>query len=286
MATSTGQKWLIGCGVGCLLVILLVIAVITAGVIFFRDTARGFESAVETRAELERIYGTPDEFTPWPGGEIPADRVEAFLAIRQETAEVRRKLSEQFAAIPMSEAEARELDEKPSGEKVVSVFKILGSALGLGAEMGDFLAARNAALQEHAMGMGEYTYVYALAYYGGSRHDPEDGPHTGRGDPDRVDVQFEGHSDSRVRHDLLSMLRHQLQQDAAVADEAWVASLTAEIEAMERDPERYPWQGELPASTARSLEPFRERLEASYDPVSNLFELVVAQKKGLSITAD
>lgn len=287
MASSTARNWLIGCGAGCLLVILVVLAIFAGGVMFVRDTVSGFETAVEIRAELENRFGTTGEFTPWPGGEIPADRIETFLAVRQGTQVERQDLADNFAAIPMSEAEARELDSKPSGEKALSIFKIIGSALGLGAEMGDFFAARNAALLDAGMGMGEYTYLYTVIYFSWLGHDPQEGPQTDRDDDGGVEVQLgQMQSGPRTRDDLLSMLRNQLQQDSTGTTEDWVGLLTAEVEALERDTDRHPWQDGLPSSIAASLEPHRERLMASYDPISNTFELVITEKEGLSITAE
>jgi hypothetical protein len=287
MSRSAGQKWLIGCGAGCLLVVLVFIALITGGVMFVRNTVSGFEVAVETRTELEKKFGTTGEFTPWTGGAIPADRIETFLAVRRGTELARQEIADNFAAIPMSEAEAQELEAKPSGQKALSVFKIIGSALGLGAEMGDFFAARNASLLEQEMGMGEYSYLYVVIYYGWLGHDPDDGPATGRNKDDHVEIDFGNlRTDSRARDDLLSMLGNQLRQDESVATEEWIALLTAEIEAMEDDRDRYPWQDGLPRSIAESLEPHRDRLEASYDPISNAFELVVTEKEGWSVTAE
>jgi hypothetical protein len=89
-----------------------------------------------------------------------------------------------------------------------------------------------------------------------------------------------------VSDDLLSMLRNQLLQDTTGTTNEWVSSLTAEIDAMERDSHRYPWQDGLPPSIVESLEPHRARLAASYDPISNPFELVINKKEGWSITAD
>jgi hypothetical protein len=287
MASSTANKWLIGCGVGCLVVGLVILAIFAGGVMFVRDTVKGFEAAVETRAELEQRFGKTDEFTPWPNGEIPADRIETFLGVRDGTAETRRQIAEQFAAIPMSEAEAQELDSKPTGQKAMSIFKIIGSALGLGAELGDFFEARNNSLLEHEMGMGEYTYLYVVIYYSWLGHSEGDGPQTGRDQDDSVNVEL-GHVQSgrRMHADLLSMLHHQLRQDSARAAEEWTALLTAEIDAMKLDSGRSPWQEGLPPSMIESLEPHRGRLTASYDPVSNAFELVINKKDGMSITAD
>jgi len=287
MASSTASKWLIGCGVGCLFVGLVVVAIATGGVMFFRDTLKGFDAAVEARADLEQRFGKQWEFTPWPNGEIPADRIERFIGVRDGTAEARRQIADKFAAIPMSESEAQELDSKPTGEKALSIFKIVGSALGLGAELGDFFEARNNSLLEREMGMGEYTYLYVVTYYSWLGHSAGDGPQTGRDQDGSIDVEIEHvQSERRMHDDLVSMLRNQLEQDSTSTTDEWVALLTTEIDAMERDSRRSPWQEGLPPAMLESLEPYRDRLVDSYDPISNAFELVINKKDGWSITAD
>ena len=65
------------------------------------------------------------------------------------------------------------------------------------------------------------------------------------------------------------------------------AALTSEIAAMKEDDHRFPWQGNLPDTIRASLEPFREQLEAHYEPRTNPFELARSRKNGrLSFSAD
>lgn len=284
---GAGTKWLIGCGIGCGAIVLVLAGLGVFGALFVRDTLEGFDHAVQAHEELDQRFGGVDQFTPWPDGAIPATRVEAFLDVRASTAEARRQLAVKLSAIPLSESEARDLEAKPAGEKALSIFKIIRSAFGLGAELGGFFDARNAALLEQGMGMGEYTYLYALLYYAFLGGSPDDGPASDRDEEDRVEVSFSSVTSSRRVHDsLLSMLRNQLQglpPDAAASQRQ---ALAREIEALERDRRRYPWTDGLPPATAASLEPFRERLLATYDPVSNPFELAITTRKGFSVTAE
>ena len=56
---------------------------------------------------------------------------------------------------------------------------------------------------------------------------------------------------------------------------------------MDDDRDRVLWQDALPAQIAASLEPYAERLEATYSPVSNPFELLRNRREGnLSIQAE
>ena len=74
-----------------------------------------------------------------------------------------------------------------------------------------------------------------------------------------------------------------MEEGDAAAREA----LANEIAAMEDDRRRLPWQDGLPATLAASLEPHRERLEATYDPVANAFELGRNRRRGrLTVTAE
>ena len=270
-------NWLIGCGVGCGIVLLVFIALGVGGVFFLSETVSGFEEAVKAGATLEERFGHVEEFRPAADGFIPQSRMQAFLAVRDSTMPQRDRVAEAFNGLPMSDAKARELEDQPFSEKLGSIFRITSSAMGLGARIGDFFAARNQAMLEEEMGFGEYSYIYVLAYHSWLQHPPKDGP----GEGSRRQMEFEmGNRD--VQRKLLQMLRNQLDglakssQGAAELRQA----LQDEIEAMKADSRRLPWQDGLPASLQNSLEPFRERLEATYNPVTNAFELSRNRKKG------
>ena len=273
-----GKQWLIGCGAfGCGAVVLAIGLAIAGGTIFMRDTMSGFETALESRAGLEERFGDMDDFTPSPDGAVPPGRMQAFLAVRDALAPERERLAETFGALPMDPEKARELEEQTGMEKARSVFKITRSAFGLGAGMGDFFAARNHALLDQGMGMGEYTYVYVLAYHVWLGHESDR-----ELESMRLDV-----SSSRVRKNLLDMLRNQLAALPESAEESWRQALAAEVEAMESQPRRLPWAEGLPAPITASLEPYRERLEATFDPLTDALELARTQRRGRwSVEAD
>ena len=149
------KHWLIGCGVGCGVIVLFVIALGLAGGVWLKRSTTGFENAVQTRGDLEERFGQPGEFTPPADGAVPAERMEAFLAVREATAEPRQRLAKSFGGIPLSEEKARELDEQRGVEKARSVFGILGSAFGLVSGIGDFSEARKRALLDAEMGICE-----------------------------------------------------------------------------------------------------------------------------------
>ena len=61
---------LIGCGVGCLILLILGIAMFAGGAVWMRGLVSGFEDAAETRDALEAEFGEPGDFTPATDGSI------------------------------------------------------------------------------------------------------------------------------------------------------------------------------------------------------------------------
>ena len=73
------------------------------------------------------------------------------------------------------------------------------------------------------------------------------------------------------------MLYNQLEklstsESSDIPDE-WREALKAEIEAMEADRFRLPWQDGLPNVIESSLKPFRYQLQQSYNKMTNPLEL-------------
>lgn len=281
------KHWLIGCGIGCGVIVLLVVGLGVAGGVWLKSATSGFENAVQTRDDLDERFGEPGEFTPLASGAVPAERMESFVAVREATQEQRRKLAETFGGLPLSEEKARELEEQEGMEKARSVFGILGSAFGLIGGIGDFCEARNRAMLEADMGMGEYSYIYVLAYRSWLGH-TSDGLHDHEGRPGDVQVDLDDFDlPSSVHDQLIEMLDNQLRSLPADADPEWRAALSAELEALNRDRERWAWEDGLPEAIAASFAPYRERLVATYEPLASDFELIRNRKKhAFSYTTD
>lgn len=280
MARKKINSCLIGCGVGCLVLLIVGIALFAGGAVWFRGLTRDFADAAETREALEEEFGEPGDFTPAANGAIAAERMETFLAIRAATAESRAAVQHSFEVLPLSEDEAHELDEQGFFEKMGSVAGITSSAFGLAGRIGEFFVARNNAFAEQGMGLGEYGYIYVLAYYNWLGKSPQDGPAVD-GDSSH---DFE-RTYSRVRRNLISNLENQLARvDAGGGVEAAPndarRALEAEIQAMRDDRHRIPWEDGLPAPIEESLRPYREALDSSYDPATNPFELARMEQRG------
>ncbi len=209
-----------------------------------------FRKAVDVRETLDERYGGVNEFVPWADGGIPASRVEAFLEVRrsiQDNCAKMGSLDDGLAAIERLDAE-----EDPDPEEVATAMgESMKSVFGMGASRGDFYLARNSALLEAEMSLGEYTYIYTLVY----------GP-TIAGESEDVYLT------RRVRETLRQQLRHRL---TAMEDQLDVwgdteerGLLEDEIAVLEADPDRLPWQTTRPPSLQAALSGYEDQLEALY----------------------
>ena len=280
------QKWLVGCGIGCGFLILTAGGVGTCsylGVQKIKDRAERLDAGFDA---LYEQYGRPAEYTPPADGVVPAGRLETFLAVRDAMATSRDELA----------AALTELDADTEG--VGGVFKKIGAGMSLLPSMFDFIDERNLALSENRMGVGEYLYIYGLAYYAWLGKDPADGPsftvsdHEEESDADGVRFRWGGDAGpgrddpEEVRERRGREIRRYLnriqermlanQLDAARGrglDEGWLARLEAEHTALDASPRRLMWEGGLPPDVADGLAPFRDRLEASYSTVINVVDV-------------
>ena len=278
---ASGKSWLKGCGIGCgLMVILAIVGTIGGGVALFKP----FKDAIRSREVLEETYGSQEDYRPPVDGVVPADRLETFIAVRTDLMEHCEGFEETFDQFRRME---RLEDEGASGgEKFREILKTVGKAFGIAGKLGRLAVARNEVLSERGMGLGEYTYIYALAYFAWLGVDSEFEDFE---DAD-VDVDMEDAS-PRVRRALRGMLRHQLEDVEASFHpdrDALAAELADELERLDDDRDRYPWQGAVPARLADALAPYRGRLEAAFCPETAQFELAVHREGegGLSIHSD
>ncbi len=276
------NKWLLGLGIGCGALVVLVIIVFVGGYFLIKNMTLGFKDSVRNVKELTVRYGRVEDYRPEPGGAIGADRLEAFLKARDLAAPVRRKLEVSFEQLT---GDRKSLAAIKRGLEVVPT-------------VAEYFVIRSQSLLDAGMGMGEYSYIYIVAYACWLKKPLEDGPGVrlteGEGfrmdwdGGDRKDLQ-KGFALRRVRQLILPMLKNQLARLASggeagnpgsdtAAGLAWREKLAAEIAACEADAQRLPWRDGLPEVLEASLRPFRDRLEAGYSPMINLFEIYLEQK--------
>jgi hypothetical protein len=268
------RNCLVGCGIGCGALLLVFGALAVGGFFAVRNVVEDFERTESSARELADRLGSIDDFTPEPDGTIPADRIEAFLAVREQTRESREEMEQTLSLL----ADGKEGTGRMGPRRVA---RMVTAGLGLLPEIAEFLARRNEAMLEQGMGPGEYLYIYTVAYYSWLGRSPADGPpfrlvggshEHRRDDADEGEVREDRRERTarRLNRSLEPMLR---RQAAGVGgDDAWRGGLEAEIAAMAGEADRLPWRDGVPEPLGRSLEPYRERLELSYSAPCNPLE--------------
>jgi hypothetical protein len=284
-SSNTAKKWLIGCGIGCGAIILILIILGAGGYFFFRNMIEGFRNTEAMMSKLTERFGRIEDFCPDPDGAIKPERIEAFLSVRDTFAPARQKLEVSFEALRKGKEEIEVKESK-------NVIKMISLGFGLLPQISELLKSRNQALLDKEMGMGEYYFIYAVSYYSWLKKSPEDGP-------DVQFMEFEGRRDyrdnrellevrrelmlKRVNRQVLPMLRNQLKKltesDKSGVQAKWRKKLEAEVKAMESDHVRIAWKEGLPAAIEASLRPFKERLEASYSIMTNSLEMSMEQRE-------
>jgi len=286
-SSDTAKKWLIGCGIGCGAIILILIILGTGGYFFFRNMVEGFRDTEAMMSTLTERFGRIEDFCPEPDGAIKPERIETFLSVRAIFAPARQKLEMSFEALRKGNEEA-EIEVRESK----NVIKMISLGLGLLPQISELLKSRNQALLDKEMGMGEYYFIYAVSYYSWLKKSPEEGPDVQLMDFDRREDYRDRREWLEMRRDLtlkrvnrqiLPMLRNQLEKlvesDKSGVQVKWRKKLEAEVEAMESDRVRIPWQEGLPTAIEASLRPFKERLEASYSIMTNSLEMTMEQRE-------
>ena len=284
------SKWLIGCGAGCGLIVVALIAIVVAVSVYIGRSFEGVRDVEQSYRELASRHGEVEDFVPPPDGAVPAARVEVFLSVRESLRDAQRELGTTFADFPP--------DEVIGEERVL--FVILGAVRGLAGLIGpitSYIDERHRILLEAGMGPGEYVYVYLVAYFSWLGHSPMDGPlitkdtgemlRGGKGKPlfDDADSPFNAERlRRRYRRYMLGLLRNQLAAlpgpESSPQSDAWRATLEEEIRRFESRPDRVAWQDGLPQAVEASLEPFRARFESTWDATANAFELPLRESEG------
>lgn len=282
-ASSSTKKWLIGCGIGCAVVVLIAILLGLGGYLFIRNIVQGFEDSEAIMSMLTERYGRVEEYCPEPDGTLKSGRIEAFLAARDAILPLRERLEESLLILD-EEGVERDEEKGPSG----GVLQKIRVGFGLVPQIADFFKARNQALLDVEMGLGEYYHIYSVAYFSWLGKPVMDGPPFQiMGDGDYRDWNDEESREirrdmtlRRLHRMLLSMLENQYAKliENPSMQEDWSRLLAGEIEAMKADRYRMIWQEGLPDVIISSLAPFRQRLEESYSPLMNALEIVFEQR--------
>ncbi len=281
MEEST-KKWLAGCGIGCILLIAVMAAMVFGGYLGIKKLVT---AAHETTAVLESVterFGRASDFTPDPSGELSSDRLEAFLRVRELCADERTRLDASLAQLSGTD---------PGGDasSMGRVARSVRAGFGFMPQMMAYINARNGAFLEADMGLGEYLYLYTIIYESWLGKPVDDGPpfvlvggevESADWSAGEIRQRRSAEIRGRLNRTTLPMLHNQLAAltaNGSTADALWVESLRTEILLMESDDLRLPYQDGLPPQTAASLASFYEALATSYSAMCHPVELAVMQ---------
>jgi len=271
--SNTTTKVLAGCAVGCLLVVVALAGLSWMGYRWAKTAVEAVEEAERAEERLEAEYGSVREFTPPVDGWVAVDRIEAFLAVRELMAPQRTALSESVAELAPA-----------SDGGTVSGLRAARAGIGMAPRILEFARARNEALLEVGMGSGEYAWVYWLTYHAWLGHPVGESLLNdimeARSESDgsmqmHIDGMDTEHAERQLRRDLHAMLRNLERELEASPEKTELGELVAdELVVIDDDPRRMPWADGLPEVFVAGLGPYRDRLEASYSPATNPFELL------------
>ncbi len=254
----------VGCGA---MIVLAIVSTILLGVMMTRP----FNRAVDARAAIEERFGPQEAYVPPLDGAPTPERVEVFI-------DVRTALSAKCADFANAQAQVAQMekfdeqDEVNRIEVMKQAFSMTKSMMGVGPLLGEFYEARNQSLLDSGMGLGEFTYIFAVAYRDQML-----------GEPGEFSLFGPTIANHRVRQALLAMLENQRTALLEAGGEPDTSMLDAEIAAMKSDEARLPWQDGLPPVIVEALAPYRNSLDEFYCPASAPLELMINVKHGPSV---
>lgn len=285
--SSTGKKWLLGCGIGCAAHIVLSLGLAGGGYYLFKDTLFGWRDANRTRTELLRLTADGQPFVPTWNAEALANRVDAFLTVQTRTASSATVLVE-----ILDDLQGVGRDAASAGSRPARLWRGLRFVSRFGPQTAGYAQIRAQALLAAGMSQDEYLYLHSLVYHCWLGYDPASGIAELFAALRSVDARFEFLSgdvaydpdtdpqeaaryhrrqlNARHRDWLAAMLAAALEPPAS---RGWADTIDAQQSLLEVRPEAVPWTGSVPAAWKVVLEPRRAVLEASWLAERNLFEL-------------
>lgn len=162
-------KWKWGLGIGCGLMVLVFVGIVGVGTWYATRINAEYKEVRDTEERLIAATEGDEDYRPPPGGVPGPERIEAFLAVREELKpwlDTLYEANEQFLA---------DRDRQQAGG-VKDFLKLFNTGSDLMPIYAGFWTARNEALLKHEMGPGEYVYIYRLTYQTWLNLDRDGGP--------------------------------------------------------------------------------------------------------------
>lgn len=277
------SKILMGCGIGCGVIILILIALGVSGYMFVKDKFKDFEAVESLNKELTAKYGSVKRFTP-DEKTISDEKIEVFLRIREAVSETAANLEEKSDTISDKITEMEEKDESSFSD----VFSLIKQGVGSFPKIAEYLKIRNQTLLDNQMGLGEYYYLYTTIYFSYMKKNPQDGPpfpitqHNNDSGPVhiRVNKSDERRDGLRYRGVIMTtyiqdMMIPMLSRFLAngISDPELAEAIKKEIDLLKQESARIPWKDGLPSQWAPIFDKYKTRFEKTYYKTTNPIEL-------------
>jgi len=271
-ALEQQTSWVRGCAFGCGGLLLIAFLLATVGVL---SIMRPLGTAVDTRIELDEAFGDQCSYSPPADGVVSDDRIESFLRIRRALADSCDLIDRRASAM----RELEKLDDEPDMSRM-AVLRMAGrattGAFGLGPALGALYEARNNALLAEGMGLGEYTYIYVMAYH---QRLKELRPGTGILDGSPVNRRIHGCLEGMLERQFKSAHR-------STTDAAMTSALENELALLAADPSRLPWQDGMPSAIQNAFSPHRADLDTVFCAGATELELLRNTRRTLAIQSE
>jgi len=269
--------WVKGCLTGCALLLLLAVILMTFVCQQVKSMFEGVTQAEQSFEQLAREYGDYDTFSPGATVSVTADQMERFLRIRESMEDDRVRMEEELGNFHL------DIDDEDIGpRKVWAVLTAVGGLMNLA---GEYLAVRNEKLLLEQMSLGEYLWIYSLTYYSWLGHEVVAGPELTVGGEnwelfqDSESPLSPRQQQRRYRRVISALFQNQINA-VPDTDPEGLARLKQEFGRFENDLRSVIWESGLPDADAAVLEPYRDRLEATWHPPTNMMELPFPDQDG------
>jgi hypothetical protein len=158
MKMSKDGKWRLGLGIGGGLVLLVVVGIFGVANWYSGRINQEYKEVTDTEKALLAATEGDGEFRPPLGGIPVPERIEVFLAVRDDLGSWRLTMATAIEKMTADRERQRE-----GGPK--DLVRMVNTGSDLMPIFAGFWIARNEALLAHEMGPGEYAYIYRLVYH-------------------------------------------------------------------------------------------------------------------------
>ena len=149
--------WKLGLGIGCGFALLVVVGVFGVANWYSGRMNQEYKAVRDSEKALLAATEGDQGFRPPSGGIPAADRIEVFLAVREDLDPWLETMG--IAITKMAADRERQRDGGPK-----DLARLVNTGSDLMPIFAGFWTARNEALLAHEMGPGEYVYIYRLVY--------------------------------------------------------------------------------------------------------------------------